>query len=180
MQSSLVSPDKNNFAPRVGFAWQPRSDNRARSAGRLWHLLRSGKFPAAQQSNPGFSLLHTGTSVLDPISTPFVQVPQPNQFPLLFNNPRCFPSGGLPRSCREREHSFPGRVEEVPANGIYPDLHDFRTPYIQQYSLGIENEFANNWMLKLSYVGSAGRKLYRLVDLNQAVARTGVRACWVY
>lgn len=57
----------------------------------------------------------------------------------------------------------------VSANGIYPDLHDFRTPYIRQYSLGVQDEFANNWMLDVSYVGSVGRKLYRLVDLNQAL-----------
>jgi len=56
----------------------------------------------------------------------------------------------------------------VSANGIYPDIHDFRTPYIQQYSFGVQNEFANNWMLDLGYVGSVGRKLFRLVDLNQA------------
>ena len=56
------------------------------------------------------------------------------------------------------------------ANGIYPDIHEFRTPYIQQFSLGLQNEFAKNWMLVLSYVGSTGRKLYGLVDFNQAVA----------
>ena len=56
------------------------------------------------------------------------------------------------------------------ANGIYPDIHDFRTPYIQQFSFGVQNEFAHNWMLDASYVGSTGHKLYRLVDLNQAFA----------
>ncbi len=39
----------------------------------------------------------------------------------------------------------------------------------------IENEFANNWMLNLGYVGSLGRKLYRLVDLNQAYRPAGPR-----
>ncbi|MGB2604337.1 MAG: TonB-dependent receptor plug, partial [Candidatus Sulfotelmatobacter sp.] len=43
-------------------------------------------------------------------------------------------------------------------------------PYIQQFSLGAQYEFANNWMLDLGYVGSTGRKMYRLVDLNQEVA----------
>lgn len=31
----------------------------------------------------------------------------------------------------------------------------------------MQNEFAHNWLLDLSYVGSEGRKLYRLMDLNQ-------------
>ncbi|HTQ98163.1 MAG TPA: hypothetical protein VMH89_15230, partial [Candidatus Acidoferrum sp.] len=38
------------------------------------------------------------------------------------------------------------------------------------YSLGVQDEFANNWLLDLSYVGSTGRKLYRLMDVNQAFA----------
>ncbi len=110
-------------------------------------------------------------AVETPIATPFVQVPQPSSFPLTFNNPALFPFGGPPAILPQAPTPLsPAGVAVVPANGIYPDIHDFRTPYIQQYSLGIQNEFANNWMLEVSYVGSAGRKSYRLVDLNQALA----------
>ena len=110
-------------------------------------------------------------AVETPIATPFVQVPQPSSFPLTFNNPALFPFGGPPAFLPQAPTPLsPTGVAVVPANGIYPDIHDFRTPYIQQYSLGIQNEFANNWLLDVSYVGSAGRKLYRLVDLNQAIA----------
>jgi hypothetical protein len=110
-------------------------------------------------------------ALLTPISDPFVQVPQPSAFPLAFNNAALFPFGGPPAIMpRAPSLADPAPIALVSANGIYPDIHDFRTPYIQQYSFGIQNEFANNWMLDLSYVGSAGRKLYRLVDLNQAIA----------
>lgn len=72
----------------------------------------------------------------------------------------------------------PFGLAEISANGIYPDIHDFRTPYVQQWSLGIQDEFAHNWMLDLGYVGSGGRKLYRLVDLNQTLCAVPGTACY--
>ncbi len=181
VQSSLVSADKNNFAPRVGFSWQPRSDNRVVIRGGYGVYYDRANSRLLNNQILDFPYYTLAQAFLTPISTPFVQVPQPNQFPLLFNNASVFPFGGPPAFLpRAASVVFPATVQDVPANGIYPDLHDFRTPYIQQYSFGIENEFANNWMLNLSYAGSAGRKLYRLVDLNQAVAQTALGPAGVY
>ncbi|MGB7151874.1 MAG: TonB-dependent receptor, partial [Terriglobales bacterium] len=181
VQSSLVSPDKNNFAPRVGFAWQPRSDNRLVFRGGYGVYYDRANSRLLNNQILDFPYYTLAQAFLTPISTPFVQVPQPNQFPLLFNNASVFPFGGPPAFLpRAASIPFPATVQDVSANGIYPDLHDFRTPYIQQYGFGIENEFANNWMLNLSYVGSAGRKMYRLVDLNQAVAETALGPAGVY
>jgi hypothetical protein len=56
----------------------------------------------------------------------------------------------------------------VPASGIYPDIHDWSIPYTQTFNLGVQNSFANNWMLDLGYVGSLGRKFPRLFSFNQA------------
>jgi len=117
---------------------------------------------------PYYTLAQT---FLTPIATPFVDVPQPSSYPLAFNNPAVFPFGGPPALMLQSPTPLsPFGLAVVSANGIYPDIHDFRTPYIQQFSVGVQNEFAHNWMLDLSYVGSTGRKLYRLVDLNQAPA----------
>jgi hypothetical protein len=117
---------------------------------------------------PYYTLAQT---FLTPIATPFVDVPQPSSYPLAFNNPAIFLFGGPPALMLQSPTPLsPTGLAIVSANGIYPDIHDFRTPYIQQFSVGVQNEFAHNWMLDLSYVGSTGRKLYRLVDLNQAPA----------
>ena len=175
VQPSLVPSDKHNFAPRMGFSWQPRSDNRL--------VVRGGYGLYYDRSNSrllnnqilDFPYYTLAQAFLTPLSNPFVQVPLPSAFPLAFNNAALFPFGGPPAVLpRAPSLAFPVSAALVSANGIYPDLHDFRTPYIQQYTLGIQNEFANNWMLDLSYVGSAGRKLYRLVDQNQAIVETAL------
>jgi hypothetical protein len=180
VQSSLVAPDKNNFAPRVGFSWQPISNRLVVRGGYGVYYDRANSRLLNNQilDFPYYTLAQ---AFLTPIPTPFVQVPQPSAYPLLFSNTAVFPFGGPPAFLpRAPSAVFPVPVQTVSANGIYPDLHDFRTPYIQQFNFGIQNEFAKNWMLDLSYVGATGRKLYRLVDQNQAVAQTALGPAGIY
>lgn len=180
-QSSLVPADKNNFAPRIGFAWQPRSDNRLVVRGGYGVYYDRANSRLLNNQILDFPYYTLAQAFLTPIPTPFVTVPQPSEFPLLFNDMSKFPFGGPPAFLpRAPSVLLPAPVQPVSANGIYPDLHDFRTPYIQQYSVGVENEFAKNWMLDLSYVGSTGRKLYRLVDQNQALIQTGIGPVGAY
>ncbi|MGA9975323.1 MAG: carboxypeptidase regulatory-like domain-containing protein [Candidatus Sulfotelmatobacter sp.] len=181
VQPSLVPSDKNNFAPRIGFAWQPRSDNRLAVRGGYGIYYDRANSRLLNNQILDFPYYTLAQAFLTPIATPFVNVPQPSAFPLAFNNPTIFPFGGPPAIMTQAPTLVsPLGIAEVPANGIYPDLHDFRTPYIQQYSLGIQDEIANNWMLSLGYVGSAGRKLYRLIDQNQAVLQTPVGPVGAY
>jgi len=175
VQPSLVPSDKNNFAPRVGFSWQPLSSNRMVVRGGYGIYYDRANSRLLNNQILDFPYYTLAQAFLTPISNPFVQVPQPSSFPLAFNNPAIFPFGGPPALMPQAPTLIsPLGIAEVSANGIYPDIHDFRTPYIQQFSLGVQNEFARNWMLDLSYVGSTGRKLYRLVDLNQALLQTPI------
>jgi hypothetical protein len=170
----LVASDKNNFAPRVGFSWQPRSDNKLVVRGGYGVYYDRANSRLLNNQILDFPYYTLAQAFLTPISNPFVQVPQPSAYPLLFNNTALFPFGGPPAVLpRAPSLVLPTDTSAfVSANGIYPDLHDFRTPYVQQYSFGIERELANKWMLDLSYVGSAGRKMYRLVDQNQALTES--------
>lgn len=172
VQPSLVPADKNNFAPRIGFAWQPFPNSKSlvvRGGYGIYYDRANSRLLNNQLLDfPYYTLAQAFET---PIANPFVQVPQPSAYPLLFNNPAIFPFGGPPALLPQAPTPLsPTGVAVVSANGIYPDIHDFRTPYIQQFSLGLQNEFAHNWLLDIGYVGSTGRKQYRLVDLNQAVA----------
>ncbi|MBV9404068.1 MAG: carboxypeptidase regulatory-like domain-containing protein [Acidobacteriaceae bacterium] len=165
-QSSIVPPDKNDFAPRFGFAWQPSNSAQSfvvRGGYGIYYDHPNSRFINNQILN--FPYYTLAQAFFTPISNPFVQVPPPNAYPLQFNNAALFPFGGPPAFLPAA--SILGPVQPISANGIFPDIHDFRTPYVQQYSFGVQNEFAKDWMLDVSYVGSLGRKLLRLVDLNQ-------------
>ncbi len=175
VQDSLVPPDKTNFAPRLGFAWQPlEKSNRVvvRGGYGIYYDRENSRLLNNQLLN--FPYYTLAQAFFTPIATPFAQVPQPSAYPLTFNNPAIFPFGGPPALLPQAPSVYPPPagnpgIALVSANGIYPDIHNFRTPYVQQYSLGVQDEFAKNWLLDVSYVGSAGRRLYRLIDLNQPV-----------
>jgi len=174
VEDSLVPPDKNNFAPRIGFAWQPLAKSNhivVRGGYGVYYDRANSRLLNNQLLN--FPYYTLAQAYFTPDNNPFAQVPQPSAYPLEFNNPAVFPFGGPPGLLLQAPSPYsPSGLALISANGIYPDIHDFRTPYIQQYSLGVQNEFANNWMLDVSYVGSTGRKLYRLIDLNQAYGTT--------
>jgi len=170
IRSSLVSPNNTNFAPRFGFAWEAVPNRMVVRGGYGIYFDRANARLINNQvlNFPYYTLAQT---LETPIATPFVDVPQPSAFPLTFNNPAVFPFGGPPALLPQAPSPLsPTGVAVVSANGIYPDIHNFRTPYTQQFSLGTQYLFANSWTFDLSYVGALGRRLYRLMDLNQAFA----------
>jgi hypothetical protein len=56
----------------------------------------------------------------------------------------------------------------VPVSGIYVDPN-LKTPYVQQFNLGAQWEFAKNTVLEVGYVGSKGTNLLQVITLNQPV-----------
>jgi hypothetical protein len=58
----------------------------------------------------------------------------------------------------------PGTASSTDAFTVAPNL---RTPYVYNYNLNIQQEIAHNTVLEVGYVGSAGRKLFHFIDINQ-------------
>jgi hypothetical protein len=58
----------------------------------------------------------------------------------------------------------------APTLGGYSATPNFREPYLMNYSLGVQQQFSRSTMLTLNYVGSQGRRLPYLADLNQPIA----------
>jgi hypothetical protein len=179
VRDSLVEPDWNNFGPRIGFAWQPLDSARfvVRSGYGIYFDRPNARLVNNQVLNfPYYTLAQVFTA---PIATPFVTVPAPSAFPLDFTDPVVFPYGGSPAVlpaavlASGAAPCAPSGFTCVGANGLYPDVDNFRMPYIQQYNLGLQYEFFCNWLLDIGYVGSVGHKLHRLQSLNQAVTAAG-------
>jgi hypothetical protein len=168
VSKTLVPNDKNNFAPRVGFAYTPNlkflGDRLAngrtviRGGYGIYYDRISTRYANTQLLDYPYLALAVGVvnpagAPFRPFASPFVPVPLPNQFPV---NPT-IPSPLSPLT-----------LVGVPISGIYIDPN-LRTPYIQQYNLNVQWEFAKNTVLEIGYVGNKGTKLLQVITLNQPV-----------
>ena len=151
----LVPGDKNNFAPRVGFAYRADHDGKVvvRGGYGIYYDRFSTRFINTQLFNFPYLALGVGLPGLTTtFANPFVNLPLPSTFPTAATIPSTL-SGLAP---------FVG----VPVSGIFVDPN-LRTPYVQQYNAGVQWEFAKNTVLEVGYVGNKGTKLLQIVNLNQ-------------
>lgn len=139
---TLVKPDRTNFAPRIGFAFSPADKWVVRGGYGIYYNLLDRMGSEDQLSlNPPFLVNFNFTSnTLVPAAT--------------FTN-------GFPSSTLDPATVVLTQVQLRAAN---PNAS---TSYIQQYSVGFQREFANDWLAEIAYVGSKGTHLYTLRDLNQ-------------
>ena len=57
-----------------------------------------------------------------------------------------------------------------PQLGAFGDNLHIKTPYEEEYSIGIEQQLTRNMLLSIGYVGTQGHRLLGLTDLNQPIA----------
>jgi outer membrane receptor protein involved in Fe transport len=164
VDDTLVPNDKNNFAPRVGFAYNVSESRRIvlRGGYGIYYDRLSTRYANTQLLNFPYLALAVGVvnpaavvvPSLRPFSSPFVPVPQPTQFPVNATVPS--PLNPLTP------------LVGVPISGIFID-QNLRTPYIQQYNTNVQWEFADDYLLEVGYVGASGRKLLQVITRNQPV-----------
>jgi outer membrane receptor protein involved in Fe transport len=150
VDDTLVPQDKNNFAPRVGFAYRLNESGTlaVRGGYGIYYDRVSTRF--ANTSLFNFPYLGLGVGVFRPLSSPFAAVPQPGNFPVNATVPSPLAPLGILIS------------------GVYPDPN-LRTPYVQQYNANVQWEFARDYLLEVGYVGSKGTKLLQLLTINQPI-----------
>ena len=178
VQNGLVPTDHNNLAPRIGFSYRPNAKNNSlvlRGGFGIYYDRMNGRLYNSQVFNSPYDIIAMnliGTTSWPYFGAPFVQVPLPSQFPISFGNTSYFPYGGPPWVLPSTNVNFPSYTVTttptlVPVSGIYPNRHNFVTPYVQQYNLDVQWELHKNTVLDIGYVGSTGRKLTQLRALNQ-------------
>jgi hypothetical protein len=150
---SLIHPDFNNFAPRLGFAYQANHRLVVRGAYGMFysHTVRQGR-EGLLGFNPPYlvdNLISTGVSGAAAVAS---------AAPFRLQNG--YPAGLLdPNSLAP---TVQRRAQDA----------NQRTPYIQQYNLGIQYEAAQNLLLDVAYVGNKGTKLPGFRNLNQRAVIT--------
>ena len=153
---SMISPDKNNFAPRFGFAWDMLGNAKLvmRGGFGIFYDIEDGALNLQFGGQPPFgdvsNLNYSGfTGEFDPIADPF------NAFNPGTVNPFPFIAGGRLGQFFVPKVSF----------AFVVDPH-FRTPYSENYNFGFQYQLTKDTLLEAYYVGSLGRKLITSADVN--------------
>jgi hypothetical protein len=144
-----ISTDWNNFAPRVGFAYDLKGDGRTAIRGNygIYYDRTMGAVASGVDgATPGF----TQSVPVFPNQTAGSDIRYSDAYPLPQSPPAPLLTLPLTRSTNIRL--------------INPDL---RTGYVQNYSLNIQHEIFRNTVIDVGYVGNRGVKLYMHRDVNQ-------------
>jgi outer membrane receptor protein involved in Fe transport len=162
-------PDKNNWAPRFGFAWDPRGDSKTSIRGGF------GMF---------YDILKAEDNFQDNGQPPFFSAGFVNFSPLAANPTGDVPYMAEPYTSTGAVNPFPSKPPDHDINffdagltpfgstSIFLDDPHLRTPYIYQYSLSIERQIALNTSFEVSYLGSSSHGLTSLVDINPFIPGT--------
>ncbi len=139
--AGLTITDRNNFAPRFGFAYRPFEKAET--------VIRGGYgiFYGADDGNTHFNHVRNVPNI----------IPQTNivdQF-----TPSIFEIGFSTRA----------RLGDPSIISSYGALDvNMRTPYIQQFTLNVQQQFGKVWLVDAGYVGNIGMKLQRSRRFNNA------------
>jgi hypothetical protein len=168
---SIFPPDRNNVAPRFGFAFQPRENGDLVIRGGIgvfYDQINMNPFldfrpPISAsdglQDNPVGPAAVSNLS-LNGYNWDAVQTGGASIFPgvtlcptLNFNtDPTC---------------GVPNATSGVNTYNVYSVNQNFRAPYFFNYNLQIEKSLGSAAVFQIGYVGSEGRKLSTMLNINQ-------------
>jgi hypothetical protein len=163
--SDIFPGDKNNFAPRLGFAYQPthREDLVVRGGiGVFYDQINMNPFLDFRPPNAADGLEDNpaGPSAVSTYSANTLGQTsytwQPNTY--IFNPVATCVTGDVATDPNCGSSIF----------DVFSVNQNFRTPYFFNYNLNVEKSFGNGMAVwQVGYVGSEGRKLSIMLDINQ-------------
>ncbi len=148
--SPVPKRDKNNLQPRIGFNWNPRTDQ----SGLLGFLTGGDKlvFRGGYARTNDASFININLNVAS--ASPFIAS-------------ITLPSAG----------AF-ARIPTAQITGINPltlartiVASDFRSPATDQFTFEVQREFSRDVVMRVGYVGTKGSGLFQTIDANPTLPR---------
>jgi hypothetical protein len=173
--SNVFPQDKNNISPRLGFAYKPTShdDIVVRGGfGVFYDQINMNPFLDFRPPNGGADGLEDNPAGPSPVSvysantlgqTSYTWQPNVAIFPGVST---CATGNSItnPGDCTVNV----GGVATPSVFNVFGVNQNFRTAYFYNYNFNVEKSFGNGvGVVQLGYVGSEGRKLSIMLDINQ-------------
>jgi hypothetical protein len=175
----LYATDKNNFAPRIGVAWNPSfkegilgglfGEKKTVLHGNFSMVYdRVGGGITFIQNQSDYLFQNSGSTTYGNLSPTVALTTDPRLVsisnlgsagttaPTLTTPFTPFVSGGVPFGLAEGQSN-------------YTIAKNFEIPYAYTFNVGIQRELPGNMLLDVSYVGRLGRKLFVQSDVSQAL-----------
>lgn len=143
-ERALIDPDRNNFAPRLGFAYQltPKTVARGGYGVSYIHFNRSGGANLLAINGP-----HWVLAVVEQTPTSANFVPTQAGYPSGLTSPANF---------------------NPLISTVFHMIKETRTGYVQTWFLSAQRQITPNMLIDVAYVGNRGLKLLLFADINQA------------
>jgi len=144
--NGLYNRDLHDFAPRLGFAWQPMKNTVVRAGyGIYYDYVPQDLLIANFTTSAGVATNPIGPQAVVPLSFD----------PTAFNGTNPAQKAPIMNGVASPPYS------------IFVTPRNFHSPYTQNWNFNIQQKLAQNTSFEARYVGSKGTHLVRLTDLNE-------------